>query len=70
MAFEIKHAKTITPKMLSGLKHFKQDYPMAILYIVYLGHETRYLTDGIIALPLADALTKLPNLLTSSHTLS
>lgn len=63
VAFEIKHAKTITPKMLNGLRHFKQDYPMATLYIVYIGHETRYLSDGIIALPLVDALTKLPDIL-------
>lgn len=63
IAFEIKHTKTITSKMLRGLRHFKEDYPMAQLYIIYLGQETLYLSDGIIALPFVEALQKLPELL-------
>ncbi len=63
VAFEIKHAKSITPKMLHGLKHFKEDYPMAKLYIVYLGQDILYLAEGIIALPLHEALMTLPDLL-------
>lgn len=63
IAFEIKHSKQITPKMLHGLKHFKQDYPMAKLYILYLGMEKLYLADDIIALPMTEALMTLPEIL-------
>lgn len=68
IAFEIKHSKTISPKMLRGLRNFKEDYPMAQLYILYLGSETLYLKDGIVALPFVDALLKLPELLAKSGT--
>lgn len=64
LAFEIKHSKTISPKMLRGLSNFKEDYPIAQLYILYLGSETLYLKDNIIALPFTQALSKLPELLT------
>lgn len=63
LAFEIKHAKQIIPKMLRGLQHFKQDYPMAQLYIFYLGKETLYLANDIIAMPFVEGLKKLPELL-------
>jgi len=63
LAFEIKHAQTITPKMLHGLKQFKQDYPMAELYIVYTGQEVLHLSDQITALPITTALQQLPLLI-------
>lgn len=64
LAFEIKHAKIITPKMLHGLREFKQDYPIAELYIVYLGEAILSLADGdIVALPMPEALKKLPEFL-------
>jgi predicted AAA+ superfamily ATPase len=63
ICFEMKHAKVITPKMLKGLRHFKEDYPMAKLYILYLGQETLYLSDEVIALPFVQGLQKLPELL-------
>ncbi len=63
MAFEIKHAKQISPKMLHGLHHFKADYPVAETYILYLGNETLYLSEGIIALPFVEGLQQLPKLL-------
>ena len=63
IAFEIKHAKQITPKMLHGLKQFKQDYPMAKLYIVYLGETVLHLADEITALPMQQALLQLPEIL-------
>lgn len=47
LAFEIKHTKTIHSKMLTGLKHFKQDYPMAQCYILYLGDETLYIFAAV-----------------------
>lgn len=63
LAFEIKHTKTIHARMLTGLKHFKADYPMAKCYLIYMGSQTRYLADGIIALPFEKALWDLPHLL-------
>lgn len=63
IAFEIKHAKRISPKMLRGLSQFKEDYPFAKLYILYLGQETLYLQNDIVALPFVEALSKLPVLL-------
>lgn len=69
IAFEIKHAKKIASKMLTGLQHFKEDYPMAQLYILYLGQETLYLADGIVALPFVEGLQKLPELLNQEKNL-
>lgn len=63
LAFEIKHAKKITSKMLRGLLQFKEDYPSTQLYILYLGQETLYFQNNIIAMPFVDALKKLPDLL-------
>lgn len=64
LAFEIKHAKVITPRMLNGLKQFKIDYPMAKLYVIYLGEKTLTLAKGeITALPITEALKQLPELL-------
>lgn len=62
IAFEIKHSKTIRSKMLKGLQLFKEDYPMAKLYLLYLGEETLYLGD-ITVLPFQKALNNLPDLL-------
>ena len=62
-AFEIKHSQTIHSRMLTGLKHFKQDYPMAKCYILYLGQQTLYLSGEIIAMPFGEALKTLPELL-------
>lgn len=67
LAIEIKHTRHITPKMLRGLLNFKEDYPMAQLYILYLGTETLYLKDGIIALPFIAGLQQLPELLKKSY---
>ncbi len=65
LAFEIKHSKTIQTKMLTGLKHFKQDYPMAKCYILYLGTQTLYLPDDITAMPFTDGLLKLDSLVSA-----
>ena len=67
LAFEIKHNKNIHHKMLTGLKHFKQDYPMAKCYVLYMGEQTLHLPDGITAIPFVDALTQLNNLITSNR---
>jgi predicted AAA+ superfamily ATPase len=63
LAFEIKHSKNISPKMLTGLMKFKEDYPLAELYFVYQGNDTLYLENNITALPLVKALEMLPTLL-------
>ena len=60
-AFEIKHTQHITPKMLNGLKEFKQDYPMATCYLLYLGQETLYF-DHITVYPMEWALKNLSEL--------
>ena len=49
--------------MLRGLRNFKQDYPIAKLYILYLGNNTLYLPDEIVALPFVIGLQKLPEIL-------
>jgi predicted AAA+ superfamily ATPase len=63
LAFEIKHSKTISPKMLMGLRKFKEDYPLAKLYLIHQGKDILYLEHDITALPLAKALEMLPTLL-------
>ncbi len=63
LAFEIKHAKTLQPKMLTGLKHFKQDYPMAKTYLLYLGEHPLYPTENVTVLPFVEGLKLLPTLL-------
>lgn len=62
-AFEIKHTKSITPSLTKGLKQFKKDYPMCQSYLIYQGKEKQYLSDNITALPIAEALRTLPNIL-------
>lgn len=61
-AFEIKRSSTITPKHLKGLHSFAQDYPEAKLYLIHMGKHTEYY-DNVIALPLVEALKKLPEIL-------
>jgi uncharacterized protein len=70
IAFEIKHSKNITPKMTRGLRHFKEDYEMAQLFVLYLGDEVLYLSEGITALPFVEALKKLPEILLESGPVS
>lgn len=62
-AFEVKHTKNITPRMLHGLKEFLQDYPMAQCYLLYLGQQPLYF-DNITAYPMEWALKHLPELFT------
>jgi predicted AAA+ superfamily ATPase len=62
-AFEIKHTKHVTSRMLHGLKEFQNDYPMAQCYVLYMGHETLYL-DSITVYPMEWALIHLVEILT------
>lgn len=62
-AFEIKRAKTITPKSLKGLLAFKKDYPEAKLHLLYNGAHREYHKD-IEVIPMTQALEQLPQILT------
>lgn len=66
LAFEIKHSNSIHSTMLTGLKHFKEDYPMAKCIVLYLGTQTLYLNGGIVAMPFVDGLKKLDEWLTTT----
>ena len=61
-AFEIKRSSKITSKSLRGLKAFKEDYPEAKLYIIFLGKNKEY-HDSINAIPFEEALKKLPQII-------
>lgn len=61
-AFEVKRAGKISGSMLSGLKSFLKDYPMAKAYFVY-GGERRMRDGNIDIIPLSDLLKKLPDIL-------
>ena len=59
IAIEIKHSRTLRSNMLTGLKHFKEDYPSAQCFLLYLGDQVLYLENGIVVLPFTDGLKKL-----------
>ncbi|MCD8542756.1 MAG: DUF4143 domain-containing protein, partial [Gammaproteobacteria bacterium] len=63
LAFEIKHAQTLHSRMTTGLKRFKEDYPMAKCYLLYLGQQTLYLPNEIIVMPFAQAIVQLSSIL-------
>lgn len=58
IAIEVKSSKVIHPSDLKGLQLFKEDYPMAKLFVFYGGKETLYYGD-ITVLPVAAILPKL-----------
>lgn len=60
-AFELKSARHIRQKDLSGLKIFKKDYPIAQCYLIYAGDHVEQHGD-IRVLPIREALFQLPNL--------
>lgn len=59
LAFEIKHSGNIHSATLTGLKHFKEDYPTAKCFVLYLGEKTLYLKNEITAVPFSEGLKKL-----------
>lgn len=60
IAVEIKHSTTIRTEMLRGLQHFLEDYPMAKCFLLYLGTETRYVSNQTITvMPFVTGLKKL-----------
>jgi predicted AAA+ superfamily ATPase len=62
IAIEVKSAKNIHPADLRSLQLFKEEYPMAKLFVFYGGKETLYRGD-ITILPVAEILPKLPEFL-------
>ncbi len=61
-AFEVKRTGKVSGPMLSGLKSFLRDYPMAKAYLVYGGD--KYMRDGDIEImPITNLLKNLPEML-------
>jgi predicted AAA+ superfamily ATPase len=61
-AFELKSRRYIERKDFSALKIFKQDYDIAQCYLIYSGERVEQF-DGLTALPMQQALFKLPEIL-------
>ena len=61
-AIEVKRARTIRRRELSGLKAFLKDYPMARGYLFY-GGDRRMYQDGIELIPVSEGIRTLPMLL-------
>jgi len=57
-AIEVKNASVIHPKDLTGLKNFSEDYPEAILILLYRGKE-RLQKHNIICIPVEQFLLEL-----------
>jgi predicted AAA+ superfamily ATPase len=62
VAFEVKRKRRLSGHDLRGLRGFLDDYPMAKAFVLYGGDDPAF-SDPIRALPLADALRYLPDLL-------
>ena len=61
-AIEIKHARTVDSKDFRGLMAFKNDYPMATIYLIYCGDRKKYHND-VQVIPYVEALLTLPELI-------
>jgi len=61
-AFEIKRTGKVSRSMLSGLKSFLKDYPMAKALFLY-GGKRRIREGNIEILPIGDAIKALPDIL-------
>ncbi len=59
IAIEVKSGKTIHPSNLTSLRLFKEEYPIAKLFVFYGGKEPIY-RDDITILPLETVLPNLP----------
>jgi len=68
-AFELKSKQYIERKDFSGLKLFKKDYPIAHCYLIYAGEHTQK-EEEIIALPMLQALFKLPDIFSNKDACS
>ncbi len=62
LAFEIKRSRKVSKEMLSGLKIFQKEYPMARCFLIYGGQ--RKLREGKVEIwPIEEALKNLDKLL-------
>jgi predicted AAA+ superfamily ATPase len=62
IAVEVKHSARWSERDLASLELFHADYPMARCYLLY-GGDREYLHDHVRIIPVAAALTALPELL-------
>lgn len=62
IAFEIKRSKKVSSLDTKGLRAFKEEYPIAKLYLLYGGDKELY-HDDVTVLPFVKALTNLSNIL-------
>lgn len=62
IAFEMKRKRRLSGRDLGGLRGFLNDYPMTRAFVLYGGDDPSFF-DPIPALPIADALCHLPDLL-------
>jgi predicted AAA+ superfamily ATPase len=62
IAIEIKRAAKIRNREFKGLKAFSKDYPQAAMYMFY-GGDKKLFVNNIKLIPLAEAITTLPDLL-------
>ena len=65
LAIEIKRSPQVQFKQTRALREFKKDYPPARCYMFYGGAATQYM-DGIIILPIEQALRNLDRILTGA----
>jgi len=63
-AIEVKRTERFTSEMLGGLKSILRDYPSAKGFLIY-GGSRRIYEDGIIILPISEALRSMPEILQS-----
>jgi predicted AAA+ superfamily ATPase len=61
-AIEIKRSRSFSRKDLNGLKAFQEEYPEAVCWMVYGGDHKQHL-ENILAIPFAEFLTSLPQLI-------
>jgi uncharacterized protein len=59
LAIEVKSSKTVHPSDLRSLQIFKEEYPVAKLFLLYCGKETLH-REGIDILPIQEILPRLP----------
>lgn len=69
LAFEVKRTARLASGLLSSLKAFLADYPMAKAYLVYGGTRKRY-EGNITLIPFKEALTSLRTILETQEVLS
>lgn len=63
IAFEIKATEKIRTKDLNGLNAFKEDYPVARCFLLYMGKRAMQMENEITVLPIQQALQTLSSLI-------